>query len=265
VNPGYLLLAVALTVFAVAAAARATLRRVVVFEWEQGLRYVNGRFRGIIEPGRHWVLGGSTTIRKLDVRPRFVSIPGQEVLSSDGVTVKVSLVARFEISDLRLTVESTSDFLAALYLELQLAARDVVGSVDIETLLATRAQLSARLLELGQPHAAALGLRLTEVGIKDIMFTGRLKETFAQVVTAKQEGLAALERARGESASLRNLANAARLLDDNPNLMQLRVLQAVGESSGNTVVIGVPSAVPLQPRPAGGRSLSRRDRAETES
>ena len=61
--------------------------------------------------------------------------------------------------------------------------------------------------------------------------------TAAQVVNARQEGLAALERARGETAALRNLANAAKLLDDHPRLLQLRMLQAVGESTGNTLVV----------------------------
>jgi len=56
-----------------------------------------------------------------------------------------------------------------------------------------------------------------------------------------------LERARGESAALRNLANAARMLDENPSLLQLRALQALGESSGNTLLWGVPNgALPFR-------------------
>ena len=70
------------------------------------------------------------------------------------------------------------------------------------------------------------------------MFPGNLKQLFAQVAVAKQEGLASLERARGETAALRSLANAAKMMDDNPNLYNLRLLQVLGESSGNTVVVG---------------------------
>lgn len=87
---------------------------------------------------------------------------------------------------------------------------------------------------------AAFGLRLISADVKDIMLSGKLKEIFAQVVNARQEGLAALERARGETAALRNLANAAKMIDANPNLMQLRLVQTLGESSGNTLVLGVP-------------------------
>ncbi len=74
------------------------------------------------------------------------------------------------------------------------------------------------------------------------MFPGELKNIFAQVVNARKEGLAALERARGESAALRNLANAASLFDNNPNLMQLRFLQSLEKNTGNTVVIMPPDA-----------------------
>src|SRR5918992_6310971 len=78
---------------------RATLVRVTVFEYERGLRYRDGRFTGILGPGRHWVYRPRVVIRKVDVRPRFVTIAGQEVLSSDGVTLKVSLAAEYEIAD----------------------------------------------------------------------------------------------------------------------------------------------------------------------
>jgi regulator of protease activity HflC (stomatin/prohibitin superfamily) len=69
------------------------------------------------------------------------------------------------------------------------------------------------------------------------MSPGALKEMFAQVAKAKQEGQAALERARGEAASLRSLANAAKMLETNPKLMNLRLLQTISESGGNTFVV----------------------------
>jgi biotin carboxylase len=76
------------------------------------------------------------------------------------------------------------------------------------------------------------------------MFPGEMKKAFSQVVKAQKEGQAALERARGETAALRNLANAARIMDDNPNLMQLRALQVFADSPNNTLVLGM-SNVPI--------------------
>jgi regulator of protease activity HflC (stomatin/prohibitin superfamily) len=182
-----------------------------------------------------------TIIQKLDVRPQFVSITGQEVLSSDGVTLKVSLAANFEIVDPGIAVNKVKSFQEALYLELQLALREIIGAAEIDTVLSARDELSKKLMEITESKATELGLRLISVNLKDIMFPGKLKEIFAKVVSAKKEGLAALERARGETASLRNLANAAKMIEGNPNLMQLRFVQALGETSGNTLVLGVPS------------------------
>ena len=85
------------------------------------------------------------------------------------------------------------------------------------------------------------------------VLTADLKRAFADVLKAKQEGQAALERARGESASLRNLANAARVLEGNPALMNLRLIQSLSaaQNAGTTLVLGVPGFVPLKNGKAG--------------
>jgi regulator of protease activity HflC (stomatin/prohibitin superfamily) len=85
------------------------------------------------------------------------------------------------------------------------------------------------------------------------MFAADLKRAFADVLKAKQEGQAALERARGESAALRNLANAARVLEGNPALMNLRLMQSLSaaQNAGSTLVLGVPGFVPLKHGKAG--------------
>jgi len=70
------------------------------------------------------------------------------------------------------------------------------------------------------------------------MLPGELRKAYSEVLKAKQEGQAALERARGESAALRNLANAARLIESQPALVTLRFLQTLEAStSGKTFVM----------------------------
>jgi len=107
--------------------------------------------------------------------------------------------------------------------------------------LNSRNELSKKLMDLTERRVKNLGLRLISVGLKDIMFPGKLKEIFAQVVSARKDELAALEKVRGETATLRSLANVAKMLEDNPNLMQPRLVQALGNSSGNTLILGMPS------------------------
>lgn len=221
-------------------------RRITIFEYEKGLKYAKGKFKSVVGPGQHWYIPYFTSIRKIDVRPRFISITGQEVLSSDGVTIKVSLAANYEITDPNIAINKVMSYEQALYLELQLALREIIGAVDIDTLLNGRNEISNKLMDIMAPKISELGLKLISVNLKDIMFPGKLKEIFAQVVNAKKEGLAALERARGETASLRNLANAAKMIEGNPNLMQLRLVQALGESTGNTLILGMPSqSIPI--------------------
>lgn len=92
-------------------------------------------------------------------------------------------------------------------------------------------------------EAQAVGITVHAADVRDITFPPEIRRVFAEVVRARQEGLAALERARGETAALRSLANAARLMDDNPALLSLRVLQTLagtGTGPTPTVVLGIP-------------------------
>lgn len=227
-------------------------KRITIFEHQRGIRYRLGRFTDVLLPGAYWYWPRNTSIVPTDIRLRVVTVPGQEVLSSDGISVKVSLAAQFSIVDPARAINGVEDCLQALYVFAQLSLREVVGGIAAEQLLAQRETLGHRVLELCKPKAAALGLELHALGIKDLTFPGELKKIFAQVVKAQKEGLAALERARGETAALRNLANAAHLVEDNPALLQLRMLQPLGDSSGNTVVLGMPhSATPIPLRARG--------------
>ena len=124
-----------------------------------------------------------------------------------------------------------------------------MGGVAVEALLNQRLEIGAQLLARVQPQAAKIGVAVHSVEVKDVMFPAELKRAFAEVLKCKQEGQAALERARGESAALRNLANAARLLEGNPALMNLRLMQSLSaaQSAGNTLVLGIPGGfVPLK-------------------
>ena len=221
--------------------------KITVFEYERALKYYKGKFRNILEPGLHRYLRKNTTMHKIDIRPHFVTIAGQEVLTSDSVTLKVSLAAKYEVTNPNTAVNTVENYHAALYLEIQLALREIIGNAQIDDLLERRGEFSQKMMELTEKKAEQLGLKLHSASIKDIMFPGQLKQMFAQVVNARKQGLAALEKARGETASMRNLANAAKLVKDNPALMQLRMLQSISDSSGNTLVMGIPQQTTTLP------------------
>ena len=121
--------------------------------------------------------------------------------------------------------------------------------MTIEALLGQRLDLGAQLLARAQPEAAKVGVNVLAVEVKDVTLPNDLKRGFSDVLKAKQEGQAALERARGESAALRNLANGARVLEGNPALQSLRLMQSLtaAQNGGNTFVLGMPGGfVPLK-------------------
>ncbi len=212
-------------------------RRVTVFEYERGLLYRQGLFISVLKPGGYWIVRGVHTIYKLDIRTRFVTINGQEVLSADNVSLKISLAASFKLENIAKAVHEVTNFQEALYLLLQLNLREIVGAFTMDELLEKRAGIGPQLYEKTAEQALGIGLKLLFVNVKDIMFPGELKNIFAQVVNARKEGLAALERARGETAALRSLANAASLLESNPNLWKLRLVQSFEAKGGNTLVL----------------------------
>lgn len=213
------------------------MKRVVVFEHERGVVYRQGKFHRVLQPGSHLLFPYFEKLQNIDVRARFITIPGQDVLSADNISVKVSVAVNFKVDDPFKALNNTFNYSESLYSILQLELRDLFGSTPIDELLVKRKEISGALFEKSKEKAAELGLLLLSADIKDIMFPGELKNIFAQIVNARNEGLAALERARGESASLRNLANTAKLLENNPALLQLRILQALESKSGNTIVL----------------------------
>ena len=242
---------IGLSLAVLAVALIALFKITVVFEYQRGLLYRTGRYVRTLAPGMHlrWRLW--ETVVRVDVRETVVAIPGQEVLTADNVSVKTSLALRYRVDDPSLAIHRVASFRDSLYLTAQLAARTIVGTLEVEQLLAKRTEIGKRLLEDCRPAAKELGIELLAAEIKDVMFPSELKNIFAQVVNARKEGEAALEKARGESAALRNLANAARLLEENPNLRHLRLFQVLEKNSGNTVVYLSPEDVPFRKRNPG--------------
>jgi regulator of protease activity HflC (stomatin/prohibitin superfamily) len=228
-------------------------KRTIVFEYERGLKFRRGRFKGILRPGSYWHSGSSTHIQKIDARPSRIAVAGQEVLSADGVPIKASILATCQVTDPERAVLASDNYQLAIHTELQLALRSIASGLPIEELLRQRAGIGVQLKELAAPRLTTIGIELQDAALRDLTFPGDVKKIFTQVVKARQEGLAALEKARGETAALRNLANAAGMIERNPSLMQLRALQRLAEQPGNTLVLGMQAAsgmpIPLRDHP----------------
>ncbi len=221
----------------------------IVPEGYSGLLYRHGKFVAQLGVGRNIRWGRGFTLAHQDLRKATLPITGQEVLTADNVSLKASLSVSYQVVDPVKALHEAQNWAADLHNQVQLALRVVVGELAVETLVTQRPSVAAKLLALVQPEAIKFGVQVHAVELKDLMYPAELKRAFAESLKARQEGQAALERARGESAALRNLANAARVLEGNPELLNLRLLQSItaAQSAGNTLVLGMPAGfVPIK-------------------
>jgi regulator of protease activity HflC (stomatin/prohibitin superfamily) len=238
-NPLVRLLLAAGVVLVAAYLAGRIFNRITVFEYERGLKYRKGKLNRVLGAGVYWIFAPQVKIVRIDIRPRLVAVPGQEIITADGVSLKLSLAAKFQVVDPEIAINRVESYQDALYLGLQLALRDIASQTLVDDLLAKRNEYGVQLLAAVKIKAEAIGLELLSVDLKDVMFPGQLKQLFAQSVQARKQGQAALEKARGETAALRNLANAARLVEQNPSLLPLRFLHSLNDSTGNTLVVNL--------------------------
>ena len=246
--PHIIVIAILLVVLAIFTVGRVRYAH-TVSEGCVGLLYHKGKFVETLGAGRHIRWSWHYTIDAQDLRKTSLVVAGQEVLTADNVGLKLNVLVTYQVVDPVKAAHETQNWRGDLYNFAQLALRAVVGGVAVEALLGQRLELGAQLLTRVQPEAAKIGVNVLAAEVKDVMFPADLKRAFAEVLKAKQEGQAALERARGESAALRNLANAARVLEGNPALMNLRLMQSLtaAQNAGNTLVLGIPGGfVPLK-------------------
>jgi regulator of protease activity HflC (stomatin/prohibitin superfamily) len=219
--------------------------QVVVQEWERVLVYKDGRFEEVLEPGRHRRRRWRRRLVRVQVRPRLLVVPSQEVLTSDGLSVKVSLTVAVHSADPRRWHEAVEDADGFLYAALQIALREVVAGQSLDGLLAARGSLGEDVRNRVLEVAEAVGIAIDSLALRDVMVPAELRRAAAEVATARAQGQAVLERARSEVAATRALANAARMIAEQPALLQLRTLQAV-EAGGATVVLTTgPAAGPV--------------------
>lgn len=210
--------------------------KVVVRQFETVLVYRDGVHERTLGPGRHGLLRQRRELVRFDVRPELVLVTNQEILTADGLAPRVTLAVQVRVVDAVVAHEAVKDGAAVLYVAVQVALRNRVATRTLEELLAAREELVAEVRADVADVAASVGREVLEVTARDLAVPAELRHAASRVVVARQEGLAALERARGETAALRSLANAARLAQDVPALLQLRTLRAV-ETGGATVVL----------------------------
>ena len=220
-----------------------------VFDGQLGVDFRHGRLRGVAEPGRHWV-GHGRVISVFSVQTQVLLVEGQEILARDAFPVRVSAAVLFRIVDpVELWRSQGAKWLDALRLAVQLATRSQITTRMLDDIVATpRTALDEELMAAVQPVGQRMALAIESANLRDLTLSAEVRRMLTAAELARREGLVALERARGEQAALRALGNAARMLRNNPELQNLRLLQTLSEKGrGGTVVFGGPGLLPLAP------------------
>ena len=231
------LLAVVAAVAVLAAMSFARRRkREVVYEWEWALLYLDGKFQRILPAGRHRTpLLRESRIVRMPRGPQVFSTGGVDVLTSDRFSARLTVSLLYRMLDP--VAAQDRNFSQRFGLMLNETLVRLVSERTLEGLLADRGALGPLVLEVLAPAFAEVELETAMIA--NLTLPPDIRKLLTETERARLEGQASLERARSEQASLRSLANAARMLKDNPELMRLRTLQAVSPTGkGATLVLG---------------------------
>ncbi|MBU0551999.1 slipin family protein [Myxococcota bacterium] len=219
--------------------------RALIAQHQRGLLYRQGRFEQVLDPGRYafWSTPKApTSIRVLDMRRQMLAVSGQELMTLDKVTLRMSLMAEWRPLDPATHAHIAAEPKELLYSMIQLAVRDYVASQTLDQLLEGRDALTKYLLERTRPEAAPVGIEVQRVGLKDIILPGEMKLLFNQVIEAEKRATANVILRREEAAATRVMANAAQLMAERPTLMRLKELETLKEIASQIdkiqVVIG---------------------------
>jgi regulator of protease activity HflC (stomatin/prohibitin superfamily) len=179
-------------------------REIIIKETHRGLWYQDGVLLRILEAGRYEVPSEHSLFGRrpkvdvvlVDVRERELTIKGQEILTSDKVALRVSIIVQFRVVDPRLALHEVENYEERLYSDVQLAARRSLASMNLESILTNRNQLSEDILHDVKETAARYGVRILRADVKDLVFPGNVQEVMNRVLVAERTAQAQLVEAR---------------------------------------------------------------------
>lgn len=200
-----------------------------VEQHEAGLLSVDGKLEGRLPPGRHafWQVGRTVKVQKVDLRPQPLEVTAQEILTKDRVGIRVTLTAFYRIVDPEMAALASGDVPNTLYRLIQFAIREAVATRTLDDILAARDTIDSEVRSFVASRAAELGAEVKEIGVKDVILPGDVRELLNKVVEAERVAKANLIRRQEETAATRSLLNTSRLMEDNPLLLRLKELEAL--------------------------------------
>ena len=215
----------------------------ILREYERGVIFMLGRFWKVKGPGLVLVVPGVQQMVRVDLRVVTMDVPPQDVISRDNVSVKVNAVVFFRVVDPQRAIIQVEDYLTATSQLAQTTLRVVLGKHELDEMLAERERLNQDVQRILDAQTDAWGVKVTNVEIKHIDLNESMVRAIARQAEAERERRAKVIHADGEKQAAGALLEAARMLAEQPEAMQLRYLQTmtqVAGDRGSTVVFPLP-------------------------
>ncbi len=215
----------------------------IINQYERGVLLTLGKYSGTKKPGLTWILIGVQRIIKVDLRTTTVDIPQQEVITKDNVTVGINAVVYFKVEDAKKAVLEIQDFKHAVALYAQATLRDVIGGVELDTLLSERERIAEEIKKTVDVATDPWGIDVSAIKIQDIELPADMKRVMAKQAEAERERRAIIVRAEGEFTAAEKLSQAAKVLNSVPGGISLRTLhtiEKINPDPSKTVVFALP-------------------------
>jgi regulator of protease activity HflC (stomatin/prohibitin superfamily) len=232
---------IAVVVLAVLAAAIKILR-----EYERGVVFTLGRFTGVKGPGLILLFPVVQQMVRVDLRTLVLDVPSQDVISRDNVSVKVNAVLYFRVVDPERATIQVENYMLATSQLAQTTLRSVLGKHDLDEMLAERDKLNNDIQEILDVQTDAWGIKVANVEIKHVDIDESMIRVIARQAEAERERRAKVISAEGEEQAAQKLHEAAVILAQQPEAMQLRYLSAltvIANDRSNTIVFPFPLEV----------------------
>lgn len=208
-----------------------------------GVYFRDGAYVETLAAGQYlfWRNEAKVKVFHVDLRERLLDVAGQEIMTADKVTLRLNAMVCYRVADAAKSVSVVDDSTQAMYREAQLALRAVIGGYELDALLTEKEAVAAALESAVRRRAAAFGVDILSLGIRDVILPGEMKALMNKVIEARKAADANLIMRREETAAMRSQVNTARLLENNPTLMRLReldLLEKIAGSSKLNLVLG---------------------------
>lgn len=217
-----------------------------VKQYERGVVLTMGKFTGIRGPGWSIIVPIFQRMEKVDLRVKAVDVPDQKVITKDNVSASINAVIYYKVSDAARAILEVEDFRFAVSQLAQTTMRNVVGSAELDEVLAERDKLSDKIRTIIDSETDKWGIKVDNVELKDFFLPEEMERTIAKQAEAERERRAVIIKAEGEKAAAENLSVAAKILSSAPGALHLRTLQSLNDLSSdqsNTVVFATPIEV----------------------